>query len=309
MTHVDLADERGVCLDLLGGGIRQAELLDLAVDGSENLLYGVLAQRPLAEHIFVTGRAVEFHNSDSGAFLAAVMLLFHEQIKFPEAIAPCPVFPLIVFERFEEAYHSDATLVLENLHCLRAIFWKCKISNNRAIFTKRYEIKYILTLNRFKPLDIAVVNSNVTVIQNQTHWKNTHVYDTSLAPRAHNHLHRIGHPLRRGHHYQRHCQGRRERRPASRGIRTPSGSQRQRLCQRCHHQPWRKIHPSEREGREICNGNIVYRICRRQERYNGRLSKHEARSDRNEGILRTARRGERGRSQDPHHRQGRYSRI
>ena len=52
-----------------------------------------------------------FHHTDTGALLAAVVLLLHQQIEFVERPGIGAVFLPVVFQRFAQAYHRHATFM------------------------------------------------------------------------------------------------------------------------------------------------------------------------------------------------------
>ena len=74
---------------LSGGGITE-------VDPLEDLRDGIRTFRPLPEHIFRAHFRFQVHIGQSGPLLPAVVLLLHHQIEFLQAIAGCPVLPLVI---------------------------------------------------------------------------------------------------------------------------------------------------------------------------------------------------------------------
>lgn len=121
MAHVDSADEWSVTLYLLSGASGKVKVSEFVVDSLEYLTYGVLAQGTLAEHIFMARLGMKFHHSHTGAFLPAVVLFLHEEIKFVKTVSPGPVLLFVILQRLEQAHHSHATLMFENLHNGRKI--------------------------------------------------------------------------------------------------------------------------------------------------------------------------------------------
>ena len=91
-------------------------MADSAAYAVENFLNGTRAERPFAKNVFFARIGVEFHHSESRAFLAAVVLLLHEEIQLVDAVEIGSVFLFIVFERFEQAYKRHTALVLQLFH-------------------------------------------------------------------------------------------------------------------------------------------------------------------------------------------------
>ena len=90
----------------------------LSVYVAENFLDGTASQPAFAEHEFFARRGLHFHAGQPRTFLSSVVLLFHQQVQLVQAIHPCTVFFLVVAERFEQAYHGDATFMFERFHLL-----------------------------------------------------------------------------------------------------------------------------------------------------------------------------------------------
>ena len=60
--------------------------------------------------------SMEFDNSHSGAFLTAVVLLLHHQIKLSKAIGIGAVFLFVVFQRAAQPNHDNAAFMFERFH-------------------------------------------------------------------------------------------------------------------------------------------------------------------------------------------------
>ena len=85
---------------LSGGGITEVAHVQLRVSRRfhplEDLRDGIRTFRPLPEHIFRAHFRFQVHIGQSGPLLPAVVLLLHHQIEFLQAIAGCPVLPLVI---------------------------------------------------------------------------------------------------------------------------------------------------------------------------------------------------------------------
>jgi hypothetical protein len=82
------------------------------MDRSKNLLDGVHAQGALAKHELLARRGPHLDAGQTGAFLAAVVLLLHHEIELVEAPHPRAVLALVVFQRLEQSHHRDAAFML-----------------------------------------------------------------------------------------------------------------------------------------------------------------------------------------------------
>ena len=87
-----------------------------AVNGLEHLGDRVLAHRPLAEHVLLAHRRVQVDATHARAFLAAVVLLFHQQVELVQGVPFRAVFLFIIRQRFQQADHRHATLMLQRFH-------------------------------------------------------------------------------------------------------------------------------------------------------------------------------------------------
>ena len=97
-------------------------MAQLLVHDTEDIGHGVLALRPLAEHILITRLRLELHGRHAGALLATVVLLLHHQIELVEAVHPCTILLLVVLQRFQQANHGHATIlvyVILHISCSR----------------------------------------------------------------------------------------------------------------------------------------------------------------------------------------------
>ena len=62
---------------------------------------------------------MELYDSQTGTFLATVVLLLHQEIELIEAIHPGAVLLLIVGKGLTKANHRHTTFVLERFHCMK----------------------------------------------------------------------------------------------------------------------------------------------------------------------------------------------
>ena len=85
---------------LPSGGITEVAHVQLRVSRRfhplEDLRDGIRTFRPLPEHIFRAHFRFQVHIGQPGPLLPAVVLLLHHQIEFLQAIAGCPVLPLVI---------------------------------------------------------------------------------------------------------------------------------------------------------------------------------------------------------------------
>ena len=119
VPHVDftckgnvLLGKRGVA-ELLGRKVAK-----LGVHGRKDFANGTTAHRTLTEHVFRACLGTHFHTRQACTFLAAVVLLLHQQVELVEPIHPRTILLLIVLKRFLQANHRHATLVLQLLHAI-----------------------------------------------------------------------------------------------------------------------------------------------------------------------------------------------
>lgn len=82
----------------------------------EYFVDGTCAEGSFAVHVFLAGAGIELYHAYAGGFLSSVVLLFHEQVQAVEAVAIAAIFLSIVSKRFSQAYHCNATFVLECIH-------------------------------------------------------------------------------------------------------------------------------------------------------------------------------------------------
>ena len=102
VTHQQFAVER----DRLAASLFDARVSSLFVDLAENLAYGAVAQRPLAEYVFVLDGRVDLDNGKSGALLTAVVLLFHHQVELTQRPALAIFLPVVVHRLTQpDLYH------------------------------------------------------------------------------------------------------------------------------------------------------------------------------------------------------------
>ena len=73
-----------------------------------NRLQGTAAQ---ALHKRITRFGIQFNGGNTGAVLATVMLLFHQQVQLVKAVQYCSVLLLVITERFAETNESNAAFV------------------------------------------------------------------------------------------------------------------------------------------------------------------------------------------------------
>ena len=83
---------------------------------AEDNAYALGHNGTLAEHVFLARMSMEFDNSHSGAFLTAVVLLLHHQIKLSNAIGIGAVFLFVVFQRAAQPNHDNAAFMFERFH-------------------------------------------------------------------------------------------------------------------------------------------------------------------------------------------------
>lgn len=121
MAHVDFAEEGCFLLDLARGVGRGVEIGDGVAHFAENVADGTRPERTLAIEVFAAGKSPELDHSHSGGFLAAVVLLLHEEIELVEAVAGGAVFLFIIVQRLEKPDECDAALVFDLLHRVETV--------------------------------------------------------------------------------------------------------------------------------------------------------------------------------------------
>ena len=91
--------------------------------GVEYLGDGSRAQGPFAEHVFLAGIGLQLDAGQARAFLSAVVLLLHQEVKLVQAIHPGAVLLFVVLQGLQQAYHGHAAFVFQLFHAL--IIYKC----------------------------------------------------------------------------------------------------------------------------------------------------------------------------------------
>ena len=120
MPHIQLARKGQAFLCIFRiSKLFGSQVLKLAVHRTEYLGNRPRAQRPLAEHVFLSGVCLKLHASQPCAFLSAVVLLLHKQIELVQPIHPRPVLLLIIFQRLEQPYHRYPAFVFKWFHIVR----------------------------------------------------------------------------------------------------------------------------------------------------------------------------------------------
>lgn len=87
----------------------------------KNLGNGTRTQCPFTEHILFSGIRLHLHASQSGAFLSAVMLFLHQQVKLVQAEHPSTILFLIILQGLQQAYHSDTAFMFQLFHDNRSL--------------------------------------------------------------------------------------------------------------------------------------------------------------------------------------------
>ena len=98
------------------------QILKVALHRTEYLGNGARTECTLTEHILFTGICFQLYTSHTGALLSAVVLLLHQKIEFIQTVHPCAVLLFIVFQRFQQAYHGNATFMLQFFHSIVILF-------------------------------------------------------------------------------------------------------------------------------------------------------------------------------------------
>ena len=119
VTQKYLAGKTYVLLQVIdvfeGGRVFVVNGLELGIDLIEDVLGWVLLNGARARDVAISGLHVEFDIGNSGAVLAAVVLLFHQQMHFVEAPQGRSVFVEVVLQWFFEPQKGYATLVLNRI--------------------------------------------------------------------------------------------------------------------------------------------------------------------------------------------------
>ena len=97
-------------LELLGG-----KVLEAAHDLAEQVLDGARVHRAHSGDVALAGIHVQLDVGQPRAVLAAVVLLFHQQVHLVEAVKRRAVLVNVVLQRLFESEHGDATLVLKEI--------------------------------------------------------------------------------------------------------------------------------------------------------------------------------------------------
>ena len=119
MPHIHLSRKGEHALGI--AGIVQLffrKVFKVALHRAEYLGDGSRTERPFAKHIFLAGVRFQFHTSQSGAFLPPVVLFLHEKIELVQPVHPCTVLFFVILQRFQQAYHGDATFMLQLFHTI-----------------------------------------------------------------------------------------------------------------------------------------------------------------------------------------------
>jgi hypothetical protein len=77
------------------------EMIELSVNVLENCLYGILFPFAHPVDVWVTRRYMDFESRKSGAILAPVLLLLHEDIHFSQAVELVPIFFMVISKRLK----------------------------------------------------------------------------------------------------------------------------------------------------------------------------------------------------------------
>ena len=91
-------------------------VLEVALHRTENFGNGTRTERTLTEHIFLAGIGFQFHAGQPGTLLPAIVLFLHQEIEFVEPVHPCTILLFIVLQWFQQAYHGNATFMLQLFH-------------------------------------------------------------------------------------------------------------------------------------------------------------------------------------------------
>ena len=117
VPHVSLARKREIFLSVIRiMKLFFCQILKVTLHRTEYLGNGTRTECTLTEHILFTGICFQLYTSQTGAFLSAVVLLLHQKIEFVQTVHPCAVLLFIVFQRFQQAYHGNATFMLQFFH-------------------------------------------------------------------------------------------------------------------------------------------------------------------------------------------------
>ena len=123
VSHIKLSGKRQALLGIFRiAQLCRCQFLEIGMYITENLSDGSRSQRALTEHIFFSRIRLQFDTSQTGSFLSAVMLFFHQQIQLIQAIHPGAILLLIIFQRFEQTNHCDTALMLQWFHNLQSFF-------------------------------------------------------------------------------------------------------------------------------------------------------------------------------------------
>ena len=93
-----------------------SQVFEVVVHRIEYLGDGSRTECTLTKHIFFARISLQLHARQSGSFLSAVVLLLHQQVELIQPVHPCAVLLFVVFQRFQQAYHGDATFMFQFFH-------------------------------------------------------------------------------------------------------------------------------------------------------------------------------------------------
>ena len=117
MSHIHFSRERKHTLRITGVvQLFFRQVFKVALHRIEYLGNSSRTERPFAEHIFLAGVRFQFHASQSGSFLPPVVLFLHEKVKLVQPVHPCTVLFFVILQRFQQAYHGNATFMLQLFH-------------------------------------------------------------------------------------------------------------------------------------------------------------------------------------------------
>ena len=119
------------------------QILKVALHRTEYLGNGARTECTLTEHILFTGICFQLYTSHTGALLSAVVLLLHQKIEFVQTVHPCAVLLFIVFQRFQQAYHGNATFMLQFFH---QFIYNLQSTIYRLLFISYYPLYSTVTL-------------------------------------------------------------------------------------------------------------------------------------------------------------------
>ena len=101
MSHVNLTHIRNLFLGIGGGyDLIANRRIDFPVNGTEDFRDSPRTHFTFAEEIFFTRLGLHFQRGETGTFLSAIVLFFHQEVEFIQPIHPCAILFLIVLERF-----------------------------------------------------------------------------------------------------------------------------------------------------------------------------------------------------------------